>query len=170
MKKAFTFILCSSLLAGSVVSADPGKTGFGFLSLGNGARGIGMGEAQSALAEGSNAVYWNPAGLGITPFPEMTLTHANLFDDSAQQYAALALPLKRGARGAFGFSATRFSISDIEARDAQAALQSEKLKQEDLNLQVSYGFRVGGARFGYVRDGLYSVSYTHLTLPTKRIV
>ncbi|MCG3205422.1 MAG: hypothetical protein KCHDKBKB_02143 [Elusimicrobia bacterium] len=152
MKKISVALVIGFFAHGSLF-ADPGKTGLGFLSLGNGARSIGMGEAQSALAEASNAIYWNPAGLGLTPFPELTLTHAELFEDSAQQYAALALPLRKGARGTLGFSVTRFSITDIEARDAQAALQNEKLEQEDLNLQVSYGFRVGPLRQGYGGQG-----------------
>lgn len=153
MRKPFASIVFGFLLAGSFAIADPGKTGVGFLSLGNGARSIGMGEAQTALAEGSSAVYWNPAGLGITSFPEMTLTHAQLFEDSAQQYAALALPLKKGERGSIGFSVTRFAITDIETRDAQSSLLNSKVEQEDLNLQMSYGFRVGPLRRGYGGQG-----------------
>src|ERR1044071_2840573 len=127
MKRALAGATTSILVFISLVpfiSAGPGKSGLGFLTLGNGARAIGMGEAQTALAEGSNAIYWNPAGLGLTPFPEITMTHAELFQDSSEQYAGLAIPLRKGEHGTVGFSATRFAISNIEERDAQSSLLS----------------------------------------------
>lgn len=153
MSRNKSLIALVFLFASGTLYAAAGKTGLGFLSLGNGARSIGMGEAQTADAEASNAVYWNPAGLGITPFPEFTLTHAQLFEDESQQYAALAAPLKKGEHGTIGFSATRLAISDIQSRDAQSTLTGATVQQEDLNLQVSYGFRVGG--HSSERDGLY---------------
>jgi len=141
-------------LSASQLHAASGKTGLDFLSLGNGARSIGMGEAQTALAEGSNAVYWNPSGLGLAQFPEVTLTHAELFQDAAEQYAALVVPVKKGKRGTIGFSATRFAITNIESRDANSNLLGT-VEQEDLNLQMSYGLRIGSEEHRLERDGVY---------------
>ncbi len=134
--------------------AEAGKTGASFLSLGNGGRSAGMGEAQTALAEGANAIYWNPAGLGLTPSHELTLTHMQYFEDVTQQYAGLAIPLKKGRWGGMGISITHFSITDIEGRDATSA-RTDTLEEKDLSLQMSYGVRFLGDEGGFERDGLY---------------
>ena len=119
-----------------------GETGFQFLTIGGGARANGMGEAQAALAEGANAMYWNPSGLGLTTGSEVTFTYLNYIEDAKQQYAALALPVNHGRSGAFGFSATRFTIGDIETRDAEST-RLGTTEQDDTALQVSYGTRLG---------------------------
>ena len=42
-----------------------------FLRLGAGGRSLGMGEAFTAVAEGPEAAYWNPAGVAHTHRLEM---------------------------------------------------------------------------------------------------
>src|SRR5690606_23429395 len=65
---------CVSLLAlalASPVSAQfvNAKYGGDFLSIGAGARALGMGSAYVAVADEVTAAYWNPAGLnGITGY------------------------------------------------------------------------------------------------------
>ena len=152
MKKMYFLIVLLSLPV--LASASAGTSGAQFLFLGNGARATGMGEAQTASAEGANAIYWNPAGLGLTPFHELTLTHLQYFEDVSQQYAALALPVKKGRLGGVGLSATHFSIKDIEARDATSA-KLGTVQEKDVSLQLSYGLRVAGGGNGFERDGLY---------------
>ncbi len=141
VRKIFSLVLIISLSPLASVRAA-GETGFQFLSIGGGARADGMGEAQAALAEGANAMYWNPSGLGLTPSSEVTFTYLNYLEDAKQQYAALAMPVNQGRSGAFGVSATRFTITNIETRDAQSALTGVT-EQDDTALQVSYGMRLG---------------------------
>ncbi|MCB4755979.1 MAG: PorV/PorQ family protein [Elusimicrobia bacterium] len=152
MKRLVVFIFSFSLVLETI--AGSGKSGLGFLSLGNGARATGMGEAQTALAEGANAIYWNPAGLGLTPQHEVSLTHLKHFEDSSQQYAGLAIPIREGQWGGLGLSVTRFAIENIEVRDAMSTRQGT-VEQEDLNLQLSYGVRVGRGSKDFDREGLY---------------
>src|SRR5687768_8481233 len=52
-----------------------GTTSAEFLKIGVGARAIGMGETQAALANDAFASYWNPAGLGSIKIPEVSVMY-----------------------------------------------------------------------------------------------
>jgi len=154
MKKTVIPIMAAIIFLPALMFAEAGKTGAGFLSLGNGARAAAMGEAQTAAAEGVSAIYWNPAGLGLTPAHEITLTQVQYFEDVTEQYGGLAIPLKKGRLGGLGLSFTNFSVSNIEGRDAQST-RTGTVQEKDLSLQMSYGLRVLGEEDSYERDGLY---------------
>jgi len=51
------------LRAGDFSADAKGTTGAAFLTMGMGARAVGMGGAYSAVAADASAVSWNPAGL-----------------------------------------------------------------------------------------------------------
>ena len=53
-----------------------GTTGAQFLKLSPNARAIGMGEAFSAVTDGSESIYWNPAALGRVGRQAFSLMHA----------------------------------------------------------------------------------------------
>jgi len=70
-------LFCSSLIfAGGV-----GTTGSQFLKLGVGVRPVGMGEANAALSDDVNAIWWNPAGLCQVEHREITAMHNIWFED-----------------------------------------------------------------------------------------
>jgi hypothetical protein len=142
MRKIFFIAVVAVFVSGPRLHAA-GETGFQFLSIGGGARANGMGEAHSALAEGADAIYWNPAGLGLASGNELTATYLDYIADAKQEYAGLALPVNHGRSGAFGLAATRFTIDNIETRDA-VATRIGTTEQDDTALQVSYGRRIGG--------------------------
>lgn len=52
-----------------------GTTSFQFLKVMPGARATAMGEAYSSLAEGAEALFWNPAGIAATTGHSVTATH-----------------------------------------------------------------------------------------------
>ncbi|MTI30493.1 PorV/PorQ family protein, partial [Xanthovirga aplysinae] len=84
-----------------------------FLSIGIGARGLGMSGAQVALASDVTAAYWNPAGLMQMKQPtEISLMHSEYFAGIAQfDYAALATRVDENSR--IAFSVIRFAVDDI---------------------------------------------------------
>ncbi|MGA2298904.1 MAG: PorV/PorQ family protein [FCB group bacterium] len=57
-------ILLLVCLSGIKVYAQPGGAAVPFLLISPDARGSGMGEVGTAIADDINAIYWNPAGLG----------------------------------------------------------------------------------------------------------
>ena len=84
-----------------------------FLSLGVGARALGMGKVQVSLADNSTAGYWNPAGLTRqTARYDGTLMHSELFAGVVKNdYAAFSMPLDE--KSAIGISLLRLGVDNI---------------------------------------------------------
>lgn len=84
-----------------------------FLTLGVGARALGMGKVQVALADNATAGYWNPAGLvNQTHKYDGVLMHSELFSGIVKNdYAAFSMPLDD--KSAIGLSVVRLGIDDI---------------------------------------------------------
>ena len=104
----------------SVGTADAQKVKYSneFLSIGVGARALGMSNAQTALVGDVTAGYWNPAGLlRIENDLEVGLMHAEYFAGIASyDYGAFAKPLKdlaSGRKHAIALSIIRFGVDDI---------------------------------------------------------
>lgn len=88
-------ILALFLLAATsarALSPQTGTTAADFLQIGAGARSLGMGEAYSAVAEGPDAVYWNPAGLGRMTRSEATYSRTELPAGVHHDFLALGVP------------------------------------------------------------------------------
>ncbi|MEZ5047518.1 MAG: hypothetical protein R2831_11055 [Chitinophagaceae bacterium] len=85
-----------------------------FLSIGVGARGIGMSGAQVASIQNVNAAFWNPAGLSqIQSDLQIGLMHSEYFSSIAKyDYLGTAFPLQN-KKGVLGISVIRFAIDDI---------------------------------------------------------
>lgn len=61
MKKFIVLFLCAAVLP--LFAQKVGTSSYQFLKVMPSARGVGMADAYSSLASGSDAVFWNPAGL-----------------------------------------------------------------------------------------------------------
>ncbi len=103
------FSLAFIISSASRVSAD--SYSCEFLSIGAGARALGLGGAFVAVADDSTAAYWNPAGLCQLEGRDLTLMHAAKFSRMATfdciSYAQ-SLPI-----GTVGINWIRFGIGDI---------------------------------------------------------
>ncbi len=92
-----------------------------------GARGPGMGDAFAAVAEGADALYWNPAGMAFGDRYEFQFMHANLYGtDIGNNYLALLLPnipfINDPDNIAFGLSLHHLGLDDNELRYSQNKL------------------------------------------------
>ena len=85
-----------------------------FLSIGVGARGLAMSNAQVASEEDVSAGYYNPAGLAwITNAFQLGAMHAEYFGGVAKyDYASFAVPIMQQSR-TLGFSFIRFGVDNI---------------------------------------------------------
>ncbi len=96
------------------------EAGMAFLKLGTGGRAAGMGEAYTALAEGADATYWNPAGLLSEKRTSLMLSHLQWIQDVRSEYVAVAFP---GKTWAWGLAANSANVGGIELRGEQPSFE-----------------------------------------------
>ncbi len=96
-------------LAGS--NGRKGTDGAPELMIPVGPRGTALGGAVVGDATGTEAMFWNPAGVGLLQRTEVMFSHTQYFADMKVNYAAVASKL--GDFGVVGFSAKVLSIGDI---------------------------------------------------------
>ena len=129
-----------------------------FLSIGVGARALGMSNSQVSHVSDVTAGYWNPAGLlGIEKQYEVSLMHAEYFAGIAKfDYAGFATPVDTMSH--IGISVIRFAVDDIpDTRflyDANGAINYDNIRfftAADYAFLISYARKVNflqGLRLG----------------------
>ena len=130
-----------------------------FLSIGVGARALGMSGAYVVSVDDVMAGYWNPAGLrGIKNKPQIALMHADYFAGIAKyDYAAYAKSMD--SSGSMAISFVRFAVDNIpnttELIDANGQVDYNRISSfsaADYAFLFSYarslnvtGLKVGGS-------------------------
>ena len=110
-KNSFYFIVTViAFCVGTIQSVDARYTA-DFLTLGVGARALGMGGAGTVLSDNAYASYWNPAGLGQLTRYEVSFMHSTLNGEDAYDFVGYVHPFKK--RGAIGVSWLRVGVDDI---------------------------------------------------------
>lgn len=131
-------------------SAEPGATALEFLRLGQGARGVAVGGAYTAVVNDATAMFWNPAGLGFVRSPQLTFQNHHYIADISQNYLAGAFPTRN--IGSFGFSANILNIGGIERTtltSGQAGQVLGTFGARDMALDVGWGKELWyGVSFG----------------------
>jgi len=99
----FLLVLCSLVAAtrgGFAQSSDRLPPGFRFLTIGGGARAVGL--AETMVADGSDpfVIEYNPAGLAALDRSALSFSHNSFFQDSRGEYISVAGPVGRWACGA----------------------------------------------------------------------
>lgn len=149
-------------------SGAAGTTSAAFLKLPDGARAEAMGGAAAAGVEGSEAMFWNPAGLarlGPEAPQDVSLDYSQLLGTTYSGGAAYARPL--GALGAIGASLAYFSQSAQTAYSATGDATGN-FTPNDFALAAGYAHRVGivnlGGALKLIRSSLADVSGTTAAL------
>lgn len=166
MRHALQVLLLLVFLCTTTLYGQTPKYSNEFLSIGVGARAMGMFNAVTATANDVTAGYWNPAGLVHVPSNiQLSLMHAEYFAGIAKyDYAGLAAQIDATSTAAI--SVVRFGVDDIpdttELIDSDGNINYDKIKSfsaVDLAIILSYGKRVSAmkgiasTRFG--RDELH---------------
>lgn len=97
MKRSI-FLIAILLFAVAIAQADgdAGYTG-AFMRNGVGARPLGMGGAYTAVAEGPEATYYNPSGLGFSSKPLLSLSYKTMSLDRHLSQVAVSFPIRNEA-------------------------------------------------------------------------
>ncbi len=104
------FFLCLPPLHPAM--ADDEAVGAVFLNEGMGARATAMAGAFVAVPEGSNMVYWNPAGLISQRTLELMVTHTEFIQGLRNDYLTFSLPLDQ--HQAIGFNTYFSYVNSLE--------------------------------------------------------
>ena len=118
-----------------------GTSGAKFLQLPVNARAIALGEAYSALTDGADSLYWNPAGLGRIENKSFSLMHAVYLQDTFYDYASYAQ--KMGKAGTFGLGVQYLSAGSIEETSDQD-ITTGSFNPYDMAISVGWARRFHG--------------------------
>lgn len=141
-----------------VLAAAAGGEPFNFLFLDANARAVGMGGAYTALANDSNALLYNPAGLGAIDRSEATFMHNQYFQGVTQEYIGVAM--KQG----LGLHLNYLSYGRIPRTTiSQPNGAGSDFGISDLAVGGGYGRRIGedvsvGAGLKFIRESIDNFS------------
>jgi len=120
MRKIFIIITAISLtlLCVSPAMSDTGQAGQAgaFFKFGLGARSLGMGGAFAGIAEGVDAIYYNPGGLGFYRIKEFGFTYHSLTLDRHLNSASFVFPARNEAVIALSWISS--FVGDVTMRDS----------------------------------------------------
>jgi long-subunit fatty acid transport protein len=151
-------LICIPLMA----EARLGGSGAQFLVFGGGCRSVAIGGAYVALAEGVDAVYYNPAGLATLDAPTFSFNHGELFADMNLENVAFATP---ALGGAVGISGVAFLSGDMlrTTFDDQGGRSGETFSANDFSLGLSYARMMtdkftAGVTFKFINQNIEKVT------------
>lgn len=155
--KNFPVILIISLLSTSPSTAQVRKYSNEFLSIGIGARALGMSNAYIVSVNDATSGYWNPAGLtGIKSNIQLSAMHSEYFAGIANyDYGSFATSIDSSA--ALGISVIRLAIDDIpntiELIEPNGNINYDKIEKfsaADNAILISYArkAKIPGLRIG----------------------
>jgi hypothetical protein len=133
-----------------------------FLLIEPSARLAGMGNAGVSAWEGLDAVYFNPAVIGLLHNYNVQFTHSAWLADIAYDYVALSLPV--GKWGSVVASLTSLNSGDIEVRTVSQPLGTgERYSVSDVAIGVGYGRQItdrfsAGGRMTYLQETIWHTS------------
>jgi len=135
-KSVFFTLLC--LAVPWAEAAGPGTSAANFLKIPVGAREAALGGAFTAVADNSDAVFYNPAGLGLLEVPEFSYSYNNYLTGVSQQWLSAAFP---AGRGSFGLGVNHLSVKAFDAYDS-ADNRTGSVSAYDLAVYLGYGGRL----------------------------
>jgi len=106
-------VLLAAAAPARALQTNVGTAAADFLTIGAGARSLGMGGACTAIASGPDAIYWNPGGLAAMSSPEATYSITQLPASITHNYAAVGAPVP-WLNGDLGFAFTSLTQPSLD--------------------------------------------------------
>jgi len=156
----FSLTLCSLLISQTL--SKVGTTAAPFLQIPAGARATALGEAYTAIGDGAESMYWNPAGLDWFNENAISINYSPWFVDMKYYYFSGALHL--GELGSFGLSVTSLStpymlVTTVDFPDGIG----QQFNAADLAVGVAYAKKITdrfsfGGTFKYIDRRIWQMS------------
>lgn len=173
MLRAFGFAALAALLLPMQAAAfgAAGAASAPYLKLPMGARGTGMGEAFSGIANDVNALYYNPAGLTAIDAAQLQLMHLEGFGGVRYENLGLAVPaelLGVDVWGTVGISYTLVAIEDTpRTRILPGTVNTYDQAWADRGFQFTAGASVVTFSYAWQATKLYSIGGTFKAINEK---
>jgi hypothetical protein len=125
-----------------VVSAAPaaadgaGTRAYQFLNLGSSPRIEALGEAGTGVAEGVDALVWNPARLSVVPRAELAASYFDWLEDVQAGHAGATWPLGRAAVG--------LGVRSLTVSEFDNVADEDPVDQSDLAIGVGAAYPLPG--------------------------
>jgi len=140
--------------AGPFTQDENGTTALDFLKFPMGPRSVGMGSAYTAVAEGPESMWWNPAGLIETGHTSLFLENSFLMDDLLLDTVACQLPLDTG--DALGLMVSRMAFNLPMPGYDNTGASTQPVDYSEMLFAVGYGTDAFEMPFGLVVKAISS--------------
>lgn len=132
-------LLLYSHLTICLYAKSSGTTAAEFLKLSCGVRASGLGETFAGLANDSTAIFWNPAGLSLITWKELTASYNAWIENIAISNLSYAMPLAKA--GSLGIGVTSLNSGSITQRgETKDDIGAYDMK--DTGISAGYGTEV----------------------------
>ncbi len=165
-RNIFPLIIVILLVSGNgftVLSQE--NAGIPFLKMNIGSHAEAMGGAYTAIAKGANAIYYNPAGLGLSANREMMLYHTQWFSNIAIENLTIVYPFNR--QWSLGSSISFLHMPAFDRYEIDpltgGPLAAGKFMAYDMVFTTGLGFRISdniylGSNLKFLQERLESVT------------
>lgn len=114
-------LLCTLRATAGSIDPKAGTSASAFMKLGTGApEAQALGNAYTALSNGTQALFWNPAGAATTTTREVQVSHMQWFEGVGDSTVAYIQPI---GKTALGVTARYLRLSDLDARGEDGVSQ-----------------------------------------------
>jgi len=160
-------IIAFAVLGNGFPVYSQGNAAIPFLKINIGSRAEAMGGAYTAIANGPNALYYNPAGLGLSVNREIMLYHTQWFSNISVENLTFVYPFS--SRWSFGSGLSFLHMPTFDRYEIDPAtggpLEAGKFSAYDMVFTAGLGIHVIdniylGSNLKIIREKLASVNAT----------
>ncbi len=151
-RTAFLLLFLAAPL-GAAVDPGAGVPGAALLRARPGVRAEGMGQAFTAVADGADGFFYNPAGLGFDRNVEAAASHRTLTEGGSENFFSLNVPLAEASAesvprfGSLGVGSLLVDNGTFTGRDASGNPAPDFTAQDTL-YTLAYGQPIGPLSLG----------------------
>lgn len=144
---------------------NAGTSASAFLKIGAGSpRAMALGNAYVSLAEGADAMYWNPAGLAVSTTKEVEVAYMNWLQGYKARNVAFVQPL---GKTIFGLTGSYQNMDDFDFRNEQGIPQyAEGVRNYIVTGSLARGFFSDAVQLGgtakFISENNDGENYTNL--------